>query len=91
MPLTGASATTASVKVRRRWVPAGCPAAPQLFLDVDGLGSRQTQCQPGIIALKGSHFGYKRVGFGNLRAAFARNQCGEGPGVALPSSVSESR
>jgi hypothetical protein len=61
-------------------------------LDVDdGFGSRQALCQTGIIALKGGHFGRKRVRFGSFRAAFARNQSSEGPGVTLPSPVSESR
>jgi hypothetical protein len=58
MPLAGTSATTASVNARRRWTPAGCPTAPQLFLDVDnGFGTRQTQRETSIIPLKNGYFG----------------------------------
>jgi hypothetical protein len=56
-PLAGASATTASVKARRRWAPAGCPAAPQLFLHVDDrLGARQALRQTRIITLQNGNF-----------------------------------
>ena len=53
------------------------------FLDLDdGFGTRQAQCQTGIIPLKTDNFGGKWVGITGLRAAFAGLQCAE----ALPAS-----
>ena len=92
MPLFGASATTASVKARRRWAPMGCPAAPPLFLDPDdGLGPRQVLRQASIVPLQQRQFGGERIGFGDLRAAPDRRQRAEGPGVALPAPVGQRR
>ncbi len=92
MPPTGASAATASVKARRRWAPAGCPAAPQLFLNTDdGLGTCQSQHQTRVVFLKSRHFGGERVGFGDLWAALDRRQCTKGAGVALPAPVGQRR
>jgi hypothetical protein len=92
MRLSGASATTAFVKARRHSAPAGCPAAPQLFLQLDdGFGAFQAQRQTGIIALSQSQFGCQRVGFNGLRAALGGRQCTERSGVALLAPFGEGR
>ena len=57
----------------------------------DGLGTRQPQRQTGIVLLEQDHFGGERVRFDGLRAAPGRRQRAEGPGVALPPPVGESR
>ena len=92
MPLSGASAATASVKARRRWAPAGCPAAQQLFLHFhDSLGALQAEREAGILLLEKGHLGRERVGFGDLWAALGRRQRAEGAGVALPAPVGQRR
>jgi hypothetical protein len=92
MRLSGAIATTACVKARRRSAPAGCPTAPQLFLKLDdGFRAFQALCQTGIIALSQSQFGCKRVGFSNLPAALGGRQCTEGSGVPLLAPFGEGR
>ena len=92
MPLAGASATTASVKARRRWAPAGCPATPQLFLDAnDRLGPCQAQRQTGIVALQQRHFGGERVGLGGFRTTLGWRQRAECSGVALTAPIGQRR
>jgi hypothetical protein len=92
MPLAGASATTASVKARRRWVPARCPAAPQLFLEIDDrLGACQAQRQTGIIALEEDQFGCRRIGFGGFATTPGGNQRAVSSGDPLLAPFGEGR
>ena len=92
MPLSGARPATASVKARRRWAPAGCPAAPQLFLHFhDSLGALQAKREAGILLLEKGHFSRERVGFGDLWATLGRRQCAESACVALPAPVGQRR
>jgi hypothetical protein len=92
MPLSGARPATASVKARRRWAPAGCPAAPQLFLHFhDSLGALQAKREAGILLLEKGHFSRERVGFGDLWAALDRGQGAESACIALPAPVGQRR
>ena len=92
MPPAGARPATASVKARRRWTPAGCPAAPQLFLYFhDSLGALQAKREAGILLLEKGHLGRERIGFGDLWAALDRHQGAESACVALPAPVSQRR
>jgi hypothetical protein len=70
----------------------GCPAAPQLFLDLDdGLRAREPPRQSGIFALGRGKFSCQRVEDGGLAATLARNQGCEGSGVTLPAPISQGR
>jgi hypothetical protein len=92
MPLAGVSATTASVKACRRWVAAGYPAAPQLFLEIDDrLGACQAQRQTGIVALEEDQFGGQRIGFGGLATTPGGNQRAVSSGVPLLAPFGEGR
>jgi hypothetical protein len=71
-------------------MPTGCPAAPQLFLDVDdGFGAREALRQTHIIPLQGGNLCREQVGLGGLWAAFAGNQCAESANVALPTPLAQ--
>jgi len=88
----GASDTTASVKARRRWAPAGCPATPQLFLDSnDRLGACQAQRQTRIFLLQQSNLGGERVRFVDFRAPPGGCQRAERSGVALTAPLAKGR
>jgi hypothetical protein len=71
-------------------MPAGCPAAPQLFLDVDdGFGAREALRQTRIVPLQSGDLCRERVVLGGLWAAFAGNQCAEITSVALPAPLAQ--
>jgi hypothetical protein len=68
----------------------GRPATPQLFLNVDnGFGARKAPRETGIVPLRKSQLGGKRVGLGGLRTAFARNQRTERTGITQPAPVAQ--
>ena len=92
MRLAGASATTAAVRARRRWMPVESPATPQLFLHVDdSFRTYQAPRQAAIFAPQESKFASLRVGFGGLGAALDRTQRADGPGVAKLAPIGQRR
>jgi len=92
MPLTGANATTASVKARRHWVPSGPPAGRQVFLDRnDRFGAGEAPREVGHILLQHGHFRRERIRFRGFRAALDRYQRTESTGVTLAAPVTQRR